>query len=331
MLDCDVSPDWRGAAAAAATAADFRGTEGGASPIWAAETGKARTGAPSCDQGLPWGPTSAACCSPYGYVAGSLSPPSAAAAAAAAVKGDCPGDCSGNDQAGLVRLPRPLLNSPVTAPAAATAAAAAAATAAATAGPVSGGPLLKGGGLGPSPGCYSPGGVTSSTGCPKVISWGEETGLGAPQSPSRGAPLPVDTSAAAAPAATAAGAHPSLWPLSPSSATTASPPRTSPIPIAAAGAATTVAAAAAAPSPSRARKRLVPSELGCVISCEGLGRSPRGNVQVCHSAAHDAWLVLCCAGVAESRAFSIEQLGYEGAKRVALLYAAQCESSVTLF
>ncbi|CDJ34249.1 uncharacterized protein EMH_0088950 [Eimeria mitis] len=160
-----------------------------------------------------------------------------------------------------------------------------------------------------------------------MMPWGSRV-LPRPSPPPLGPLVALDSSSSSAAAAAAAGAAgaagPCMWPLSPSAASAAAATSLVGTPTATAAAAAAATGLAAAVGVLPIRKKLVPAELGSVISAEGLGRSPRGNVRVCHSQPHNAWLVLCCAGGVESRAFSVLQLGYEGAKRVALLYAAQC-------
>ncbi|XP_026193976.1 mucin-19 [Cyclospora cayetanensis] len=251
------------------------------------------------------------------------------AAAASSGESACAAECSSPRTAASVQelLPGSIMQASLASPRAAVAAARADALML----PLSAG---EGGHVGGSSPFYgqdslpvTPPGNSRMVGMP---SWSEDgggrrsLGSGSQTSPPLGGGLlSLDTSTSASALTTPPA---SLFPVSPSSsATTAAPSSAAGTPTASAAAASAAAAsAAAAVSSLGAKKKVAPAELGSVISAEGLGRSPRGNVRVCHSTAHNAWLVLCCAGGAESRAFSIQQLGNEGAKRVALLYAAQC-------
>ena len=246
------------------------------------------------DESLRWGPHASSSCAggpSYGFMG--------APAAGAAGKGDCGGSAHA---AALVQLPRPTLSPSLAASAPGGASAAA------------GDCMVPRMNLGSVASCSHDG---MSQGGRLMMPWASRGGLPRPSPPPLGTLVTLDS-----PAASTAASPACMWPISPSASTTSAPNSLVATPTAA-----TATGLAGAVGVLPIRKKLVPAELGSVISAEGLGRSPRGNVRVCHSQQHNAWLVLCCAGGAESRAFSVLQLGYEGAKRVALLYAAQCKYS----
>lgn len=256
------------------------------------------------DESLRWGPHAASSCAggpSFGFMG-------APAAAGSAGKGECATSCSsGNaDAAALVQLSRPTLPSSIPASAAGEGASAAA-----------GDCLVPRMNLGAVGSCSHDG---LNSGSRVMMPWGSRAGVPRPSPPPLGQLVALDS-----PTPATSASPPCMWPVSPSASTTAAPNSLATTPTAGTGSGVT-GPVGVLPN----RKKLVPAELGSVISAEGLGRSPRGNVRVCHSQPHNAWLVLCCAGGAESRAFSVLQLGYEGAKRVALLYAAQCKHSCTI-
>ncbi|CDJ51865.1 hypothetical protein, conserved [Eimeria brunetti] len=314
LREATVAGSAAGGAAAGTAAAGFNGADGSyGGPIvphgWQGVDAAAGgdgvrgevRGRPSwpVDESLRWGPPASSDCpggAPYGFMG---------APGAGATKGECGGSCSssGTDTAALVQLPRGALPPSLSGSGAGEAANAAAAAA--------GDCMVPRMGLGTVGSCShdelnSPGRL--------MMPWGSRGGLPRPAPPPLGPLVALDSAAAA-------GASPPgcMWSIS-SPASAAVAPNSLVAAPGAAAAQTGLAAVGLLPL----RKKLVPAELGSVISAEGLGRSPRGNVRVCHSQPHNAWLVLCCAGGVESRAFSVLQLGYEGAKRVALLYAAQC-------
>ncbi|KAL8273933.1 hypothetical protein Esti_002112 [Eimeria stiedai] len=319
---CSMLPQLSSAAAAAAGG----GARGGAAAATAAAAMAARgsfpRGKPHISGLQEWRPASAHLttpCSgssgaPFEYVGSPAAAAACAATAAAPAAGEgasCERD-AGEAEGGVTSL-RPLGEATPAPAAGATATAAAAAAA-----PMSGSMLLGVAELGSSPApCYSQGHppLPALREGPLAVPWGEETTRMGFQSPPMGGLVPVGTCCPPSGAATAAAApHPAWWPVS-SSVTTAAPN-----PVEAAAAATPTAPGASG------KKKAALADLGFAVPAEALGggRSPRGNVQVSYSQAYQAWVVVCFAGAAESRAFSIRDLGPEKAKRVALLYAAQC-------